>query len=505
MQKCRIPLARHHALKDQPMSLEHYDNRYKNLGFAVLDMSEKCPDLLAVVTDKTLVNYKQLGELIRNFAARMQALGVRRGSAVALESEDILIVIPVFMATALLGAQWIAFKNYKILSTVVQPTHWFRGHDGEGSPKLPFVLIDDEWVQTKVEADVFEGYADPETPFLYANTSGTTGTPKLLTITQRMMFDRAVAPAEDFVERKTVFCSLFTPTAYPYIARFVAALKNGATIVHSQKPEMWYACGVNHLYGSVTQVTELLGKITLPRKLPMIHVSGSKCGDQLALHLLNSFEQVVDLYASTETNRSFKNIKYLGEDGKLHTKGKFLDSEVEIVDDAGKPVPAGEVGLVRVRNSYLVKGYLNSPEAEAKAFRDGWFFSGDFGTWGPEGGLQVLGRTGDVINKGGIKVSALAIDEVLREAEGVADAMCFDNPREDGPSEILAFVVFAAGKASPEVIENINRLCAARLGAVKTPSRIIETNMVPRAHDGGAQRFICHEIYQRMHATTELR
>jgi len=476
-----------------------------NLGQAVLNSTVRVPDQLAIITDQSLLNYQQLGQLIQSFTARMQRLGVKRGSVVVLSSEDIFTVVPVFFACALLGARWIAFQNYRLLSDFVKPTHWFRSADGSDSVEYPFVLVEQDWANTEARETLADESIDLDAPFIYARTSGTTGTPKLLPISQRVLFDRGVAAADDFVERKTVFCSLFPPSANPYIARFVAALQNGATILHSHNFDLWYQCGMNHLYGSVSQVFELLGNVVLPKKLPMIHVSGSKCGDGLARHLLASFDQVIDLYASTETSRTFKNIKYVDEFGQLRTRGEKLDSDIEIVGEDGNPVGPGEVGLVRVRNGYFAGGYLNDPEAQAKAFRDGWFISGDFGQWNREGGLQILGRTGDVINRGGIKVNALAIDEILREVVGVADAMCFENPSENGPSELLAFVVFAPDRNPADVLEEIRKVSQTSLGLERTPNRVIAVPTVPRAHDGGAQRFRCQEIYRRMVASSKAR
>ncbi|MEO8529942.1 MAG: fatty acid--CoA ligase family protein [Deltaproteobacteria bacterium] len=341
-------------------------------------------------------------------------------------------------------------------------------------------------------------HLDPDDCWFYINTSGTTGTPKVAEVSHEVMYRRALAIVEDFVTRETVFCALFAPSAFPYLARAAGCFANGCTIIHSRNPSVWRESGVNHLYGSVTQVDATLGNVSLPQKMPMIHVSGSKLSDKLALHLLDNFELVIDLYASSETNRSFKNIKRRGPDGSVLTVGKFTDAEVEIIDDEGNICGVGDIGAVRVRNSYLLSGYLNNQEAAAKSFRDGWFYSGDFGTWGPQGGLHVIGRMGDVINIGGIKISALEIDELIRTVDGIADAMTFANPQESGISEILTFVVFEAGIDKVACVTAVNAACLCSVGALRTPARLIEVSSVPRAHDGGAQRFKCQEIYRHL-------
>ncbi len=470
-----------------------------NIGRAFLLQADRTPDLLAIVSDVRMFTYAQFARMVKSVAVRLEALGVGPEATVSVDSDELLDVASTMLATSLLGGRWIAHKNFRILSTVVTPTHFLRSADkGDGSDGA-ITLTEDFYTGP---ATPLGDRADVDAPFIYLNTSGTTGTPKLLALSQRCLSLRSYAVAAEFKERETVFCTLFSPVAFPYIARLLASLLNGATIVHSRDIALWYAAGVNHLYGSVAQVAEMLGEVTLPRKLPMIQVSGSKCSDKLARHLMNSFDAVIDLYASTETNRSYRNVKKLGPDGAIQTHGTHLDSEVEIVDDDAEPLPQGDIGLVRVRNSYLASGYLNAPEAQAKSFRDGWFYSGDFGRFNEFGGLEILGRTGDVLNIGGVKVNALAIDEELRKVPGVVDAMCFDVPSPEGPNALIAFVVPDHGEHFGKLAQRIALSVQERLAPPRLPSRLIEASAVPRAHDGGAQRFQCRQIYLDHHIKT---
>jgi acyl-CoA synthetase (AMP-forming)/AMP-acid ligase II len=391
-------------------------------------------------------------------------------------------------------------KNAGILASVVTPDIIITSNPAPADVlSEPHIVTPDESWRTAELAGLTHAGND-DAPFLYNSTSGTTGTPKLMTLSQRVLCLRAFAAKDDFIARETVFCALFTPSARPYVTRILAALINGATIVHSRNFDLWAATGMNHLYGSVAQVSAFLGGVSFSPKLPLVHVSGSRLPDGLARHLLGSFEQVVDLYASSETNRSFKNIKYLDEAGNLRTRGARLDSEVQVVDENYCPVPAGQIGLIRVRNPYMACGYINAPEAQARSFREGWFYPGDFGAFGPEGELVLSGRSGDVINRGGIKMSALNIDDALREVQGVTDAMCFEYQVPHGPSELIAFIVPDKGMLFSHVAMKLSECLALRLPPDWIPARFVEINAVPRAHDGGAQRFICGALYERYRA-----
>ena len=476
----------------------------KNIGSNFLAMAQKNPDLLAMVRDDSLLNYEQFALVVLSFAKKMQSLGVEQGSVIAIDTDDALDAFASLMASSLLGAKWIAYKNYAILSSVVQPTHWFQSSSFGDTEFVQFEKIDASWfpgedavLSTVPEFDIA---IDEDEPWLYVNTSGTTGTPKLLSISQDLMLKRSKAVSDDFVERQTVFCSLFGCVAFPYLTRAIACLVNGCTIVDSLDFALWNKASVNMVYGSLTQVNALMAGVSLSQKFPLIHVSGAKLTDELAVDLLENFEKVIDLYASTETNRSYKNIKYIAEDGTLITKGQALDSIVEIIDSAGNPCLPGQNGVIRVKNPYLVRGYLNNPEAQAASFKDGWFYSGDFGMWGINGELEVKGRVGDVINLGGVKVNAAEIDKTLKSVDGIADAMCFKNPDENDTDQLLAFVVFEDGVDNIERAKSANEACVEALGALRTPRRLVEVNVVPRAHDGGAQRWLCQNLYRENRA-----
>jgi acyl-coenzyme A synthetase/AMP-(fatty) acid ligase len=465
-----------------------------NIGRMALATATQHPDLLAVVTDRSMLTYDQLARLVRSFTARMQALGVGPGSRVELDSGDVTVAAPVILGCALLGAAWVSVGAARHLPERLRPTHVLT--DKFSAETDGRHLITSEWT-TSAPADpmALEPVSD-RAPFIYAPTSGTTGAPKILVLSQHQQALRAHATRDDFVTRQTVFCTFFHADAYPFITRFLSAFVNGATVVQSHDPAVWYAAGVNHLYGSVAQIgTAMAGKV-LPRKLPLVHVSGARLSDELALHLLQSFDSVVDLYASTETNRSFKNVRFIDGDGHLAVRGVQLDSKVEIADDNGQAVPQGTVGFVRVQNDYLADGYLDNPEATATSFRDGWFYTGDLGFFGPLGELQVVGRSGDILNLGGVKVNAMAIDDALRAVEGVSDAMCFDVPVPGKANELLAFVVPAAGVSMTDIADRVRLTVQPRFGAQRSPQRLIEISAVPRAHDGGAQRFMCRTLYQ---------
>jgi acyl-coenzyme A synthetase/AMP-(fatty) acid ligase len=148
--------------------------------------------------------------------------------------------------------------------------------------------------------------------------------------------------------------------------------------------------------------------------------------------------------------------------------------EIEIVDEAGRNLPVGTAGQVRVRGPTLVAGYLDDPAATARAFRDGWYYTGDYGRLSPEGALFLHGRVDDAINFDGIKVLPEEIEAVLLEHPAVAEAAAF--PRRALASEVPAAAVVLCRPAEPA---ELIAFCRERLG-MRAPRSLRVLERLPR-------------------------
>lgn len=109
--------------------------------------------------------------------------------------------------------------------------------------------------------------------------------------------------------------------------------------------------------------------------------------------------------------------------------------EVQVVDDAGKPLPAGQIGAIRVRTNGITR-YLDDPEASAAFFRSGYFYSGDLGKFRPDGRLVLCGRNSNVINILGDKLIAETIEQALQDRLAVEGVCVFSTPGENGVEEL---------------------------------------------------------------------
>jgi malonyl-CoA/methylmalonyl-CoA synthetase len=172
--------------------------------------------------------------------------------------------------------------------------------------------------------------------------------------------------------------------------------------------------------------------------------------------------------------------------------------EVRLVDDDGNDVAAGTPGEVLVRGEGVFLEYWNRPDATAQAFRDGWFCTGDVGVL-ENGAYRLLGRKSvDIIKTGGYKVSALEIEEVLREHPDVAECAVVGIPDATWGERVCAALVLKTG--SDLTLKSLRAWAKERLAAYKVPTRILTLDALPRNAMGKvtkpevARLFVCNNL-----------
>ncbi|TVT53609.1 ATP-dependent acyl-CoA ligase [Amycolatopsis rhizosphaerae] len=141
------------------------------------------------------------------------------------------------------------------------------------------------------------------------------------------------------------------------------------------------------------------------------------------------------------------------------------DREAMVVDEAGFPVPRGETGELVLRGIGLMHGYHDDPEATARAFRGGWFHTGDLARMDERGRIFYLGRTKDMIRRSGENISADEVERALLLHPAVRLAAVVAVPDELRGEEVKAFVVLD-DKAEPD---ELAEFCADKLAYFKVP------------------------------------
>lgn len=155
--------------------------------------------------------------------------------------------------------------------------------------------------------------------------------------------------------------------------------------------------------------------------------------------------------------------------------------QLRIVDGAGNDVQGGDSGELWIKGPTLFRGYDGDPGATASAHSpDGWFRSGDTACWLPDGYVKILGRTSvDIIKSGGYKLSALEIEELLREHPSVSEAAVVAVADETW-GECAVAVVVARGPVAEDGGAQLRAFAKTRLAPYKVPRHVLFRQELPR-------------------------
>jgi len=160
--------------------------------------------------------------------------------------------------------------------------------------------------------------------------------------------------------------------------------------------------------------------------------------------------------------------------------------EVAIMDEAGRLLPNGAIGEIVIRGPNVTKGYENNPQANAGAFANGWFRTGDQGVMDAEGYLSLTGRLKELINRGGEKISPAEVDNVLMEHPAVAQAVTFAMPHAMLGEEVAAAVVLRENMTAEE--NEIRAFVAKHVADFKVPRKVLILTEIPKGATGKLQR-----------------
>ncbi|MBT4090569.1 MAG: long-chain fatty acid--CoA ligase [Deltaproteobacteria bacterium] len=158
------------------------------------------------------------------------------------------------------------------------------------------------------------------------------------------------------------------------------------------------------------------------------------------------------------------------------------DVEIRIVDQTGKPSPAGEVGEITLRGDVLMLGYWQNEDATRDTIRDGWLYTGDMGYFDNDGFLTLKDRSKDVIISGGTNIYPREIEEVLLTHPAVDEISVIGRYHPDWGEEVVAFVVLSS-KTEPDTTE-LDAHCLKHLARFKRPKAYFFVEALPKNNNG---------------------
>lgn len=155
---------------------------------------------------------------------------------------------------------------------------------------------------------------------------------------------------------------------------------------------------------------------------------------------------------------------------------------VRIVDEHDEPVPPDAVGEVRLKLPGHQREYYDNPEATAETWRDGWVVTGDLGKLDADGYLYIVGRSKDVIIRGGNNVHATDVEHVLVQHDAVAEVAVVGTPHEVLGEDVVAFVVLQADSTADA--DTLREFALEHLADYKVPRQYVFVEALPRNATG---------------------
>ena len=337
---------------------------------------------------------------------------------------------------------------------------------------------------------------EPRAPALILYTSGSTGRPKGAVLSHAALDAALVSWAGPVMGLTGTDCVLATlPLSHSFgiNGALLAPILAGArvAIVEPFTPAGALAAiaqhGVTVFPGVATMFRRLLDTPALdPSGLTTLRIAVSgaaPCPWDLAQEWrARTGVRILRGYGMTEL---FRPISYRADDARDLPESigrREAGVALRIVNDAGRPQPAGETGELWIRSPAVMEGYLEAQEETRAVLADGWFRTGDLATISSDGFVAIAGRKKELILRGGYSVVPAEVEAVLLTHPAVAEAAVVGEPHPDLGEEVVAFVTLRAG--APVDPAALIAHCRERLAGYKYPRRVTMLDALPKSATG---------------------
>ena len=345
------------------------------------------------------------------------------------------------------------------------------------------------------------GFAQPDDVSMVLHTSGTTSRPKIVPLSQRNLAASA-QNIRDTLKFRPDDCGLnIMPLFHIHglIAGVMAPLAAGSQVfctpgfnalkffawMDEAKPT-WFTA-VPTMHQAIASRASKNLDIIKRHPLRFMRSSSSSMPPQVIREAEEIFgAPLVESYGMTEAAHQMASNPLPPGARKPGTVGVAAGPEVAIMAEDGTLLPRGGTGEIVIRGPNVTAGYESNPKANAEAFQNGWFRTGDQGVMDAEGYISITGRLKEIINRGGEKVSPREVDEILMDHAAVAQVVCFGMPHPKLGEEVAACVVLREGQAVTE--RELQAFVAQRAADYKVPKKILFMDEIPKGATGKLQR-----------------
>jgi acyl-CoA synthetase (AMP-forming)/AMP-acid ligase II len=454
------------------------------------------PNAVAFLDNGRAVTYAQFNREIRQFMRGVSQLGLSRGRSVGIGCHDLYLHWVLLLALQRLGITTASLQR----DDGTQPKRDLGGKLDALLSEWDFPLAADkprhavtpEWVKAVRDLpEIDEASLPPKAGddvIRIVSTAGTTGDPKLIRTSRNAEEGRS---RESWWTLGLTSRSRYLLTA-PFNTGWIYPLADavnrvGGTIVLETRVHIAHALSahsITHLVLFPIHLKEILD--TLPERFVKpanlaIHTFGATLSEALRERTMARLATALyDSYGSREA--SFVSRIARSDSGGIGAVGP--DVEVQVVDDAGNPLPNGQIGRLKIKTPFMLTDYIDDPGATGQFFKDGWLLSGDLAVLHGPRRLQIVGRRDEMVNVGGNKMSPSAIEDFVLRLINARDIGVVSVPNPDGIEE-LWIAVADAQHGDQELLTRI----AAGLRTLQFVSfHVVRLGQIPRNPSGKIQR-----------------
>ena len=248
----------------------------------------------------------------------------------------------------------------------------------------------------------------------------------------------------------------------------------------------WYTA-VPTMHQAIVQRARGNAEVIARNPLRFLRSSSSSMPPQVIKELEEIFHApLIEAYGMTEATHQMASNPLPPAARKPGTVGRAAGPQIAIMGEGGALLGPGETGEIVIRGPNVTRGYEANPKANAEAFTNGWFRTGDQGSMDADGYVSITGRLKEIINRGGEKVSPREVDEILMDHPAVAQVVCFGMPHPKLGEEVAACIVLREGRAVTE--RELQAFVGQRVADYKVPKKILFMDEIPKGATGKLQR-----------------
>ena len=483
----------------------------KKIADLFYEAAEKDPEKEAIWCDGESATYAEVSGIVSRYSNFMLHYGIQYGDHIGIAMNNSISSVAFMLAAANIGcvlvpvnptlpadAIRISFASGNVKHVIARS--YFLEQLQKADIKMSGVRIcmDREfpgavWIGEAKEFEAARTTTDQvvgEEPFIITLTSGSTGSPKPIMLTQKNKYDRAFAHIHMYKIKKEDRILAATPLYHSLAERLVLMpLLIGATsiLLPRYTPELWLKCIKEQrvtftiaVSAQLKQIAGLLQSDTHEIKTMRCIVSSSALLDidtkKLLLKALKC--DFHEMYGTSETS-TVTDIDIKRCEEKKNSVGKPLpEAEIRILDQEGREKKKGTIGEIACRSKLLCSGYYGMSSVFSDALQEGYFKTGDLGYLDEDGFLYFTGRKKELIITGGINVYPADVEGCINQLPEVEECAAFPLSDERLGEIVAAAIVTKEGASLTK--RTVQIWCAKNLADFQQPRELFFVDELPK-------------------------